>query len=148
MNVSRWWREWQFERSYRRAVQRDLARIGKEYEAKFKEVKTGNDFDASMTAYLKDCRLPDLRLETLRSRKLRRRADERGVDLPREWWEHDDEHDLWYFTPDGRRQLKRRLTEERMWAARQWFQVITPAVALLVGLAGVVIGLLGMWRWP
>jgi hypothetical protein len=148
MNLSRRWREWQFERSYRQAVQRDLARIGKDYEAKFKDLKTGNDFDASMTAYLKECRLPDLRLQTLKSRRLLRRADAFGIDLPREWWEHDEEHDLWYFTPDGSRQLKRRLTRERIWTVKQWLQVLTPIIALLVGSAGVIIGLLGMWRWP
>jgi len=148
MNLSRWWRERQFEKSYRRSVKRDLARIGKEYEAKFKTLQAGNDFDASMTAYLKECRLPDLRLQTLRSRGLRRQADECGIDLPREWWDHDEEHDLWYLTPDGRRQLKRRLTQERVWAVKQWFQVLTPVIALLAGFAGVIIGLLGMWRWP
>jgi hypothetical protein len=148
MSLSRWWREWQFERSYRRSVHRDLTRIGMEYKSKFKELKTGNDFDGSMTAYLKECRLPDLRLAALKSRRLRRKADESGIDLPREWWEHDEEHDLWYFTPDGRRQMKRRITQERVWAVKQWLQLLTPIVALLVGLAGVVIGLLGMWRWP
>jgi hypothetical protein len=148
MSLSRWWREWQFERSYRRSVHRDLTRIGKAYESKFKALKTGNDFDGSMTTYLKECRLPDLRLAALTSRRLRRKADECGIDLPREWWERDDEHDLWYFTPDGRRQVTRRITQERVWAVKQWLQVLTPAVALLVGLAGVVIGLLGMWRWP
>ena len=148
MTVSRWWRERQFERSYRRSVSQDLKRVGKEYEAKFKQATNGNDFDASMTAYLKECRLPDLRLETLRSRKLRRRADDVGIDIPREWWEHDEEHDLWYLTPDGRRQLKRRLIQERVWGVKQWFQVLTPIVALLVGTIGVLIGLLGMWRWP
>jgi len=148
MSLSRWWRERQFERSYRRSVRQDLARIGKEYESTFKGLKTGNDFDASMTAYLKECRLPDLRLEALKSRRLRRKGDEFGIDLPREWWEHDEEHDLWYFRPDGRRQMKRRITQERVWAVKQWLQILTPVVALLVGLAGVVIGLLGMWRWP
>ncbi|HOG30518.1 MAG TPA: hypothetical protein PLT35_14675, partial [Vicinamibacterales bacterium] len=125
-----------------------LARIGKDYEAKFKTLQTGNDFDASMSAYLRECRLPDLRLETLRSRRLQGRADAAGIELPREWWEHDEEHDLWYLTPDGRRQLKRRLTQERIWAVRQWLQVLTPAVALAAGLVGVIIGLLAMWRWP
>jgi hypothetical protein len=148
MSLSRWWREWQFERSYQRSIRADLARIGKEYEAKFKVLATGNDFDAAMAAYLKACRLPDLRLETLRSRRLRRRADACGVELPREWWEHDEEHDLWFLTPDGRRQATRRLTQERVWAVKQWLQVLTPAVALIIGLAGVAIGLLSMWRWP
>jgi hypothetical protein len=148
MNLSRWWREWRFERAYKRSVKRDLARIGKEYQAKFKSLQTGNDFDAAFTAYLAECRLPDLRIETLRSRKLQRLADERGVDLPREWWEHDEEHDLWFITPDGRRQLKRRLTEERVWTVKQWLLVLTPVVALVAGLIGVIIGLLGMWRWP
>jgi len=148
MNLSRWWRERQFERTYRRSIRADLARIGKEYEAKFKRLGTGNDFDAAMTSYLRECRLPDLRLETLRSRKIRRKAEGHGVDLPKDWWEHDEEHDLWYLTPDGRRQARHRLTEERVWVVRQWLQVLTPAVALVVGLAGVVIGLLSMWRWP
>jgi hypothetical protein len=148
MSLSRWWREWQFETSYKKSIRADLARIGKEYEAKFKVLSTGNDFDTAMAAYLQACRLPDLRLETLRSRRLRRRADARGVELPREWWEHDEEHDLWFLTPDGRRQAQRRLTQERLWAVKQWLQVLTPAVALIVGLAGVVIGLLSMWRWP
>ena len=148
MSLSRWWREWQFERTYRRSIRADLARIGKEYEAKFKAPASGNDIDAVMTDYLRACRLPDLRLETLRSRRLRRKADAVGVDLPREWWEHDEEHDLWFLTPDGRRQFKQHLTQERIWAAKQWLQVLTPAVALMVGLAGVVIGLLSMWRWP
>ncbi|HPW20619.1 MAG TPA: hypothetical protein PLE61_07375 [Vicinamibacterales bacterium] len=148
MSLSRWWRERHFEREYRRSVKRDLARIGKDYEAKFKALQTGNDFDASMSAYLRECRLPDLRLETLRSRRLQCRADAAGIELPREWWEHDEEHDLWYLTPDGRRQLKRRLTQERIWAVRQWLQVLTPAAALAAGLVGVIIGLLAMWRWP
>ena len=148
MSLSRWWREWRFEQSFRRAIHADLARIGKEYEAKFKRLATGNDFDAAMAEYLAACRLPDLRAETLRSRQLRRRADAAGVGLPREWWEHDEEHDLWFLTPDGRRQARRQITEERVWSVKQWLQVLTPAVALIVGLAGVVIGLLSMWRWP
>ena len=148
MSLSRRWREWQFERSFRRAIQADLARIGKEYEAKFRGPSTGDDLDAAMAAYLKACRLPDLRLETLRSRRLRRQADACGVELPREWWEHDEEHDLWYLTPDGRRQARRQFAQERIWAVKQWLQVLTPALALLVGIAGAVIGLLSMWRWP
>jgi hypothetical protein len=148
MSLSRWWREWQFERSYRRSVRADLTRIGREYEAKFKQLATGNDFDAAMRAYLAACRLPDLRLETLRSRRLQRKADASGFELPREWWEHDDEHDLWFLTPDGRRQTRQRLTQERLWAVRQWLAVLIPVVALLFGAAGVVIGLLSMWRWP
>ena len=151
MSVSRWWRERRFERSYRKSIRRDLTRIGREYETKFKEAresKDGNDFDASMTAYMKECRLPDLRLETLKSRKLRSRADAVGIDLPREWWDHDEEHDLWYLTPDGRRQLKRRLTQERLWTLRQWIQALVPLVAILIGAVGVIIGLLAMWRWP
>jgi len=148
MSLSRWWREWQFERSYRKSIRADLARIGKEYEAKFKRLAGGNEFDAAMAAYLAACRLPDLRLETLRSRRLVRKADARGVELPREWWEHDEEHDLWFLTPDGRRQAKRHLTQERLWTVKQWLAILIPAVALLVGAAGVVIGLLGMWRWP
>jgi hypothetical protein len=148
MSLSRWWREWRFQQSYRRSIRGDLARIGKDYEARFKKLTSGNDFDAAMTAYLRECRLPDLRLETLRSRKLRRKADACGIEVPREWWEHDEEHDLWFLTPDGRRQLRRRLTQERVWGAKQWLQVLTPAVALAAGLIGVVIGLLSMWRWP
>jgi hypothetical protein len=148
MSLARWWRERQFERAYQRSIRADLARIGKEYEATFKRLATGNDFDAAMSDYLKACRLPDLRLETLRSRRLRRKADASGVELPREWWEYDEEHDLWFLTPHGKRQLKRRITEERVWGVKQWLQVLTPAVALVVGLVGVVIGLLSMWRWP
>jgi hypothetical protein len=148
MSLSRWWREWQFERSYKQSIRADLARIGREYEARFKLPATGNDVDAAMAAYLKACRLPDLRSETLRSRRIRRAADACGVELPREWWEHDDEHDLWFLTPDGRRQARRRISQERMWAVKQWLQILTPAAALIVGLAGVVIGLLSMWRWP
>jgi hypothetical protein len=148
MSLSRWWRERRFEQSYRKSVRQDLTRIGKEFQARFKDAKDGNDFDASMTAYLKECRLPDLRLETLKSRKLRRRADIVGIDLPREWWDHDEEHDLWWLTPDGRRQLKRRLTQERVWALKQWIQALTPVAAILIGLVGVIIGLLAMWRWP
>jgi len=148
MSLSRWWRERRFERSYRTSIRQDLARIGKEYKARFREAKDGNDFDASMTAYLKESRLPDLRLETLRSRKLRRRAEAVGIDIPREWWDHDEEHDLWCLTPDGRRQLKRRLTQERVWTVRQWVHALTPVVALVAGLIGVIIGLLAMWRWP
>jgi hypothetical protein len=148
MSLSRWWREWQFERSYRRAIQADVARIGKEYQARFKQLTSGNDFDAAMAEYLRACRLPDLRLETLRSRRLRRRADAAGIELPREWWAHDEEHDLWFLTTDGRRQVKRRLTQERVWTVKQWLQALTPFIALIVGLAGVIIGLLGMWRWP
>jgi len=148
MSLSRWWREWQFERSYRTSIRTDLARIGKEYEAKFKLLSAGHEFDAAMAAYLKACRLPDLRLETLRSRRIRRTAEACGVELPREWWEHDEEHDLWFLTPDGRRQARRHIHQERIWAVKQWLQILTPAVALLVGLVGVVIGLLSMWRWP
>ena len=148
MSVSRWWRERQFERSYRKSIRQDLERIGKEYKAKFQAAKDGNEFDASMAAYLKESRLPDLRLETLKSRKLRRHADRVGIDLPKEWWEHDEEHDLWYLTPDGRRQLMRRLTQERVWTFKQWVHALTPVVALIIGLVGVIIGLLAMWRWP
>jgi len=148
MSLSRWWRERRFEQSYRKSVRQDLTRIGKEFQARFKDAKDGNDFDASMTAYLKECRLPDLRLETLKSRKLRRRADIVGIDLPREWWGHDEEHDLWWLTPDGRGQLKRRLTQERLWALKQWIQTLTPVAAILIGMVGVIIGLLAMWRWP
>ncbi|MCX6550604.1 MAG: hypothetical protein NTY02_06310 [Acidobacteria bacterium] len=148
MSLTRSWRELRFERSYRKSVQQDLSRIGKAYQSKFKEAKTGNDFDASMTAYLKECRLPDLRLETLRSRHLRRRADHYGIDLPREWWEHDEEHDLWYLTPDGRRHVTHRITQERIWTVKQWFQTLVPIAALVMGFVGVLIGLLGMWRWP
>jgi hypothetical protein len=149
MSLTRWWRERKFERSYRASIRQDLTRIGREYEARFQAARnSGNDFDAAMTAYLKESRLPDLRLETLKSRKLRRRADGVGVDIPREWWAHDEEHDLWYLTPDGRRQLTRRLTQERLWTLKQWTHSLTPVVALLIGLVGVVIGLLAMWRWP
>jgi hypothetical protein len=148
MSVTRWWRERRFEQSYRKSIRQDLVRIGKEYKAKFEAAKDGNDFDASMTAYLKECRLPDLRLETMKSRKLRRRADAVGIDLPREWWDRDEEHDLWYLTPDGRRQLKRRLTQERLWTLRQWIQALMPILAMFIGAVGVVIGLLAMWRWP
>lgn len=148
MSLSRWWREWQFERSYRNSIRADLARIGKEYEEQFKRLKTGNDIDAAMSAYLGACRLPDLRLETLRSRRIRRKAEARGVELPREWWEHDEEHDLWFLTPEGRRQARRHLQQERLWAAKQWLAILIPAVALLIGAAGVVIALLSMWRWP
>lgn len=148
MSLSRWWREWQFERSYKKSIRSDLARIGKEYEAKFKLLASGSEFDAAMAAYLSACRLPDLRLETLRSRRILRAADGCGVELPREWWEHDEEHDLWFLTPDGRRQATHRITQERLWAAKQWLQVFTPVAAIIIGLAGVVIGLLSMWRWP
>jgi len=148
MSLSRWWRESQFERSYRKSIRADLKRLGAEYRAKFKSAATGNDFDAAMAAYLKECRLPDLRLETLKSRRLRRKAEHYGIDAPREWWVHDEEHDLWYLTPDGQRQLKRRITQERIWTLKQWFHALTPIVALIAGLIGVIIGLLGMWRWP
>lgn len=150
MSMARWWREWQFERSYRRSVRQDLKRIREQYEVRFKaaQEKDGSDFDLAMTAYLKECRLPDLRLETLRSRRIRRRSDAFGIDIPKEWWAHDEEHDLWYLTPDGRRQLKHRITQERIWWVKQWSLVLTPIVALIVGLVGVIIGLLGMWRWP
>lgn len=148
MSVTRWWRERRFERSYRKSVRQDLDRIGKEYNAKFKAARNGNDFDAAMSAYLKECRLPDLRLETLKSRRLRARADAVGIELPREWWDRDEEHDLWYLMPDGRRQLKRRLTQERVWTLKQWIQALIPVVAIFIGAVGVVIGLLAMWRWP
>lgn len=153
MGLSRWWRERRFESSYRKAVKRDLERIGVMFRATFKEASTkdastGNDFDAAMTAYLKECRLPDLRLDTIKSRRLRRRAEKFGIDAPRDWWVHDEEHDLWYLTPDGKRQLKRRVTQERIWTLKQWFHAITPVVALLIGLIGVIIGLVGIWRWP
>lgn len=148
MSLSRWWRERRFEQAYRRSIRGDLQRIGREYEAKFKAAKEGNDFDAAMTAYLQECRLPDLRLETLKSRAWRRRAEQYGIEMPREWWEHDETHDLWFLTPEGRRHVKHRLTEERMWAVKQWFHTLVPVVALLVGLIGTVIGLLGIWRAP
>jgi len=149
MSVSRWWRERQFERAYRKAATRDLDRIGAAYQATFKQASagTGTDFDAAMTAYLRECRLPDLRLETLRSRRLRRKAERFGIDTPRDWWIHDEEYDLWYLTPDGRRQVNRRVTQERLWALKQWFHALTPVVALLIGLVGVIIGLVGIWRW-
>ena len=148
MSLSRWWREWQFEQSYKKSIRADLARIGKEYEAKFKVLAAGNDFDAAMAAYLKACRLPDLGCRRCGAAACGAKPTRCGVELPRDWWEHDEEHDLWFLTPDGRRQTKRRLTQERLWAVKQWLQVLTPAVALIVGLAGVVIGLLSMWRWP
>jgi len=134
--------------SYRKSIRADLARLGTEYTAKFKTAASGNDFDTSMNAYLKECRLPDLRLETLNSRRLRRKAEHYGIDTPREWWLHDEEHDLWYLTPDGRRQIKRRVTQERIWTLKQWFHALTPIIALIVGLIGVIIGLVGIWRWP
>jgi hypothetical protein len=146
MHASRWWRERHFEQSYRKAVRKDLARLGKQYEARFKEAKEGNDFDATLKAYLGDCRLSDLRLETLRSRRLRKLAEKYGIDLPREWWEHDDTHDLWYLSPIGRRQLKKRVTQERIWNLRQWLNAAIPAVAMLVGVVGIVIGLIAVWR--
>lgn len=148
MSLSRWWRERRFEQSYRKSVRQDLKRIRASYEAKFREAKDGNDFDAAMTAYLKETRLPDARLETLKSRKLKRRADAVGIEMPREWWTHDEEHDLWFLTPDGRRQLKRHLTQERLWGLKQWLHALIPVVALLMGAVGIVIGLLAMWRWP
>lgn len=148
MTLARWWRERGFERSYRNTVRQDLTRIRLEYAVKFKDAKNGNDFDTAMNAYLKDCRLPDLRLETLRSRTLRRTAERCGIDMPREWWEHNEEYDLWYLTPDGKRQLGHRVTQERIWTVKQWFNTLTPLVALLAGLIGVIIGLLGMWRSP
>jgi hypothetical protein len=148
MSLSRWWRERTFERAYRRSIRGDLQRIGREYEKKFKAAKEGNDFDAAMTAYLQECRLPDLRLETLKSRAWRRKAERYGIEMPREWWEHDETHDLWFLTPEGRRRVKHRLTEERMWAVKQWFHTLVPVVALLVGLLGTLIGLLGIWRAP
>jgi len=148
MSLSRWWRDKRFDRAYRKSIKADLARIGATYKTTFEAAKAGNDFDVAMTAYLKECRLPDLRLETLTSRRLRRKAERHGIDTPRDWWIHDEEHDLWYLTPDGRRQLKRRVTQERIWTIKQWFHALTPVVALLVGLLGVLIGLVGIWRWP
>ena len=148
MGLSRRWRERQFERAYRRSAAADLKRIGLAYEAKFTTAKEPQDIDAVMNAYLDECKLPDLRLETLRSRILRRKAERFGIEMPRDWWEHDETHDLWYLTPDGRRHLRRRLTEERVWVVKQWFLVLIPAVALLVGLLGTIIGLLGIWRAP
>jgi len=148
MDMSRWWREWRFERAYRRSIRADLKRIGLSYRARFKDAKDGNDFDAAINAYLRECQLPDLRLQTLASRRLRQKAERYGVELPREWWEHDEEHDLWYLTPEGRRQAKRHITQERIWAFKQWFQAVTPAVALLMGLVGIIVGLIGIWRSP
>lgn len=148
MGLSRWWRERKFEQAYRRSAAADLKRIQLAYEAKFKHAKEGNDIDTVMTAYLAECRLPDLRLETLRSRVLRRKAERFGIEMPREWWEHDDTHDLWYLTPDGRRHLRHRLTEERVWVVKQWFLALVPVIALIIGLVGTLIGLLGIWRAP
>ncbi len=146
MQVSRRWRERRFEKSYRKAIRKDLARLGKEYEARFKQAKEGNDFDATLNAYLRDCKLSDLRLETIRSRRLRRIAEKYGIDLPSEWWEHDDTCDLWYLSPVGRRQLKKRVTQERIWNLKQWLNAAIPAVALLIGVIGIVIGLIAVWR--
>jgi len=149
MSLTRWWRERTFERSYRKSIQDDLKRIGKTYQATFKaSASSGTDFDAAFTAYQKECRLPDLRLETLASRRLRRRAEKFGIDAPRDWWIHDEDHDLWYLTPDGKRQIKRRVTQERIWTVKQWFHALMPVVALIAGLVGVLIGLVGIWRWP
>jgi len=148
MGLSRWWRERKFERAYRRSATADLKRIQLAYETKFKSAKEGHDIDTVMTAYMAECRLPDLRLETLRSRILRRKAERFGIEMPRDWWEHDDTHDLWYLTPDGRRHLRRRLTEERVWVVKQWFLVLVPVIALLIGFIGTLIGLLGIWRAP
>ena len=147
MSFSRWWRDRRFERAYRKSIRADLMRIGKEYKATFEKATAGGDFDSAMTAYLKECQLPDLRLETLKSRRLRRRAERHGIDTPRDWWIHDEEHDLWYLTPDGKRQIKRRVTQERIWTLKQWFHALTPVVALFVGLIGVLIGLVSIWRW-
>jgi hypothetical protein len=148
MGFSRWRRERSFERAYRRSVASDLKGIAKAYKEKFKTAKEGNDFDATMNAYWQECRLPDLRLETLQSRIWRRKAERFGIEMPRDWWEHDETHDLWYLTPDGRRLLRRRLAEERIWVVKQWFLVLVPVVALLVGAIGTIIGLLGIWRAP
>jgi hypothetical protein len=148
MGLSRWWRERRFERAYRKATAADLKRIGQTYEQKFKTAQEGQQFDVVMNAYLAECRVPDLRLETLRSRILRRKAERLGVEMPREWWEHDEAHDLWYLTTDGRRHLRRRLTEERIWVVKQWLMVLVPVLALLCGTVGVVIGLIGIWRAP
>ncbi|MDO8836612.1 MAG: hypothetical protein Q7V01_13505 [Vicinamibacterales bacterium] len=149
MGLSRWWRERRFERAYRRSAAADLRRIGLAYKAKFSSAeKDGQDFDAVMNAYLAECRLPDLRLETLRSRILRRKAERFGIEMPRDWWEHDETHDLWYLTPEGRRHLRRRLTEERVWVVKQWSLVLAPVIALVIGLIGTIIGLLGIWRAP
>lgn len=147
MGVSRWWRERRFERAYRRSTAADLKRIGRAYEEKFKSANE-QDYDSVMNAYLAECRLPDLRLETLRSRVLRRQAERLGIEMPRDWWEHDETHDLWYMTPEGRRHLRRRMTEERLWVVKQWSLVLVPVIALVVGLIGTVIGLLGIWRAP
>ena len=100
MNLSRWWRERRFEKAYRKTIRRDLAKLGREYEGRFKEAKNGDGFDMTLNAYLAACKLSDLRLETIRSRRLRKKAERFGLDLPREWWEHDDTHDLWYLSPD------------------------------------------------
>ncbi len=148
MALSRWWREHRFRRAYRRSIADDLKRIGRDYEAKFKNAKEGNDFDAVMNAYLQECRLPDLRLATLHSRVWRHKAERYGVEMPRDWWEHDETHDLWYLKPEGKRHLRKRLTEERTWIVRQWSLVLVPIVALIIGLAGTIIGLLGIWRAP
>jgi hypothetical protein len=147
MGLSRWWRERRFERTYRRSTAADLKRIGRAYAEKFKS-ENEQDYDAVMNAYIAECRLPDLRLETLRSRVLRRKAERLGIEMPRDWWEHDETHDLWYLTPEGRRHLRRRMTEERLWVVKQWSLVLVPVAALVVGLIGTVIGLLGIWRAP
>ncbi len=146
MHVSRWWRERRFEKAYRKTVKKDLARLGKEYEARFKEAKAGNDFDATLSAYLKDCKLSDLRLETIRSRQLRKLAEKYGIDLPREWWEHDETYDMWYLSPIGRRQVKKRASQERIWSFKQWLNAAIPAVALLIGVVGIIIALIAVWR--
>jgi hypothetical protein len=68
--------------------------------------------------------------------------------MPRDWWEHDAPNDLWHLTPEGRRHLRKRLTEERLWVIRQWFHALVPIIALTIGLIGTIIGLLGIWRAP
>jgi hypothetical protein len=148
MDLSRWWRERRFESAYRRSVAADLKRIGREYRAKFKAPKEGNDFDVVMNAYLEECRLPDRRLQTLNSRAWRRKAEAFGIEMPRDWWEHDEPNNLWHLTPEGRRHLRKRLTEERLWVVKQWFHALVPLVALALGLIGAIVGLIGIWRAP
>ncbi len=101
-----------------------------------------------MTAYLKACRLPDLRLETLRSRRSGERPTPAASSCRESGGSTTRSTTCGFSRPTDGARPGGTSTQERIWAVKQWLQILTPAVALIVGLAGVVIGLLSMWRWP
>ena len=147
MSLSRWWREWQFEQSYKKSIRADLARIGKEYQAKFKVLATGNDFDAAMAAYLKACRLPDPGCKRYGAADCGAKPTRAASSSPGIGGNTMRNTTCGSSRPTAGAR-RNGASRRNACGPSAWLQVLTPAVALIVGLAGVVIGLLSMWRWP